>query len=98
MEPVTTPPRDPELWRQAKARARFKSHLFTYLSVNATLWVIWALTTHEHHEGLPWPVWSTFFWGIAVVSQAVRVYSGWNTSGLAEREYERLKRERSAGA
>lgn len=41
MEPLQ---RDPYLWQKAKARARFHSHLLTYLTVNATLWVIWALT------------------------------------------------------
>ncbi|GAA4362586.1 hypothetical protein GCM10023185_30660 [Hymenobacter saemangeumensis] len=93
METNTAPTRDPELWRQAKSRAAFKSHLFTYLSVNGLLWLIWAVTTRGRDQGLPWPVWSTFFWGIGVLSQAVRVYGGWDRKGMAEREYERLTRQ-----
>jgi len=94
MEPQAAPARDPELWRQAKARATFKSHLFTYLAVNGLLWLIWAVTTRGHDYGLPWPIWSTVFWGIGVVMQGIRVYAGWNKEGMAEREYERLARKR----
>lgn len=93
MEPTNpTPARDPQLWHQAKCRARFQSHLLTYLLVNALLWVIWGVTDHGHHDLLPWPVWSTVFWGIGVFFQGVRTYGGWNKHSLAEREYERLVR------
>ncbi|RYU81568.1 2TM domain-containing protein [Hymenobacter persicinus] len=93
--------RDPELWRIAKSRAKFKSHLFTYLWVNALLWIIWALTAGQHddwHMGrhgfnIPWPVWSTVFWGLGVFMNGVRVYSGFGGQ-MSEREYERLVRER----
>lgn len=91
---MPTPARDPEMWRLAKARAGFKSHLFSYLSVNSLLWLIWAVTTRGQDDFLPWPVWSTVFWGIGLVMQGVRVYGGWNKFGLAEREYERLMRQR----
>ena len=53
MEPLQ---RDPYLWQKAKARARFQSHLLTYLTVNATLWVIWALTERHQNGGIPWPL------------------------------------------
>jgi hypothetical protein len=92
--------RDPELWRQARSRAKFKSHLFTYLWVNSLLWVIWALTdnysgwhSNGHHFNIPWPLWSTAFWGFGVLMNGIRVYSGFGAS-LSEREYERLVRER----
>jgi hypothetical protein len=92
--------RDPELWRLAKSRAKFKSHLFTYLTVNALLWVIWALTDRHagwnmdsHHFNIPWPLWSTAFWGFGVLMNGIRVYSGFG-SQQSEREYERLVRER----
>lgn len=95
MQPTNlTPARDPQLWQQAKRQARFKSHLITYLAVNALLWVIWATTEHGHHDLLPWPIWSTVFWGIGLLLQGLRTYGGWNKDGLAEREYERLQRSR----
>ncbi|MBC6988155.1 MULTISPECIES: 2TM domain-containing protein [Hymenobacter] len=92
--------RDPELWRMAKARARFKSHLFTYLVVNSVLWVIWFLTNdysdwhgHGRHFDIPWPVWPTVFWGFGVLMNGIRVYSDFG-GRQSEREYERLVRER----
>ncbi|MCB2379918.1 2TM domain-containing protein [Hymenobacter sp. BT635] len=93
--------RDPQLWRLAKARAKFKTHLFTYLVVNALLWAIWLLTNANsggHHVGrhfgyIPWPVWSTVFWGFGVLMNGIRVYSGFGGQ-QSEREYERLVRER----
>ncbi|WP_345114191.1 2TM domain-containing protein [Hymenobacter algoricola] len=100
MEAATT--RDPELWRLAKARAKFKSHLFTYLVVNTLLWVIWFLT--DDYTGgpfgrrgfhIPWPVWPTVFWGFGVLMSGIRVYSSFGGQ-LSEREYERLVRQREA--
>lgn len=90
MEPIN---RDPHLWHQAKARARFKASLFTYFLVNALLWAIWALTG-RHANPIPWPLWVTFFWGIGLVAQGVSIYGLLGQSQLAEREYERLLRQR----
>ena len=101
---MEAPNRDPELWRLAKARAKFKSPLFTYLWVNALLWVIWGLTDggrggwhmNARHFNIPWPVWSTVFWGFGLLMNGIRVYSGFGGQ-LSEREYERLVRERDGG-
>ncbi|SNR67828.1 MULTISPECIES: 2TM domain-containing protein [Hymenobacter] len=84
--------RNPQLWRLAKQRAKFKSHLFTYLSVNALLWIIWAITDRQSSP-LPWPVWSTVFWGIGVFLNGLGVYGGLDRGNLSEREYERLVRQ-----
>jgi 2TM domain len=92
MEPLQ---RDPYLWQKAKARARFQSHLLTYLTVNATLWVIWALTERHHGGGIPWPVWSTVFWGIGLVGRGVAAYGGYNQAQRTQREYDRLVREQA---
>ena len=92
MEPLQ---RDPHLWQQAKARARFQSQLVTYLTVNATLWVIWALT-ERHHGGIPWPLWATAFWGIGLIGRGVAAYGGYSQEQRAVREYERLKQERGS--
>jgi len=92
MEPLQ---RDPYLWQKAKARARFHSHLLTYLTVNATLWVIWALTDRQHNGGIPWPIWSTVFWGIGLVARGVAAYGGYNQAQRAQREYDRLVRRQA---
>ncbi|MCR5887212.1 2TM domain-containing protein [Hymenobacter sp. J193] len=90
---TTTTPRDPQLWRMAKARAKFKSHLLTYVFVNTLLWVIWFVTGRDA-DPLPWPVWSTLFWGIGVFFQGLGTYGNINRGQLSEREYERLLRQR----
>ena len=94
--------RDPYLWQKAKARAKFQSHLVTYLSVNALLWVIWALTDGHFHGGLPWPIWTSAFWGFGLVMNGLSAY-GLAAGGLSreqrtQREYERLMREQGQGA
>ena len=95
METASTTPRDPQLWRMAKARAAFKSHLLTYVLVNALLWTIWAVT--DHHRGTPWPIWGTVFWGFGLFIQGLGTYSLFNRLDWSEREYERLVRQRSGG-
>ena len=94
MDALTTPARDPQLWQQAKTRARFKASLLTYILVNTMLWVIWGLTSHTQLEPLPWPAWSTIFWGLALLFRGVGTYGGWNKHVMAEREYERLTQQR----
>jgi hypothetical protein len=86
--------RDQRLWQIAKARTKFQSHLVTYLLVNAGLWLLWAFTTRpfepRHHDFLPWPVWSTVFWGVGVVAQGLTAYGSLNRGERTQREYERL--------
>jgi hypothetical protein len=92
--------RDPHLWRIAKARAKFKSHLTTYVLVNALLWAIWAFTSNYHgrHEDfLPWPIFPTLFWGLGVAIQGLTTYGYFGRSNWSEREYERLLREKQNG-
>ncbi|MBO2009789.1 2TM domain-containing protein [Hymenobacter negativus] len=93
--------RDPYLWQKAKARAKFQSHLVTYMVINAMLWVIWALTDGQFHGGLPWPIWTTAFWGFGLVMNGIAAYG--NTSGMSreqrtQREYEQLMREQARRA
>ncbi|MCC3158111.1 2TM domain-containing protein [Hymenobacter sp. 15J16-1T3B] len=94
--------RDPQLWRVARARAKFKSHLVTYLLVNALLWAIWYFTdgaVHYRRHGfdVPWPVWSTLFWGLGVAVQGLSTYGFVSQHSWSEREYQRLLRDRDAG-
>ena len=88
MEPQA---RDPYLWQKAKARTKFQSHLLVYGLVNGGLWLLWALTPHGR-EPLPWPIWTSAFWGFGLLTQGLAVYAGHSQSERTQREYERLLR------
>ena len=92
MEPLN---RDPHLWQKAKARIKFQSHLVVYALVNGGLWLLWALTPQPHGL-LPWPVWSTAFWGVGLVLNGLAVYGDSGRGQRTQREYERLVRERQS--
>lgn len=68
-------PRDVELRERAlkhlKKRRDFRGHLLVYVLVNASLVVIWAVTTPS---GFFWPIFFIVFWGIGVVMNAWDVY------------------------
>lgn len=93
MEPLN---RDPHLWQQAKARAKFQSHVVVYVLVNAGLWVIWAFSP-RHTETLPWPVWVAAFWGIGLVLRGVAAYGGCGQEQRTLREYQRLQQKQGLG-
>lgn len=82
--------RDPQLWKMAKARAGFKSHLYVYLFVNAGLWILWALgMAFSRGTHYPWPIWTSMGWGIGLVSHYFGVYTV-NEKKMVEREYQKL--------
>ena len=89
--------RDPQLWRIARRRAKFKAHFTTYLLVNALLWAIWFVTGAHTYGFLPWPIWSTVFWGIGVAIQGLTCYGFVSEQSWSEREYQQLLRDREAG-
>lgn len=101
--PQITSNHDPILWKQAKARVGFKTHLRAYLIVNAGLWLIWALTTvsfkmlHQSNGGwfFPWPLFSMLGWGIGLASHYYAVYHGKNERSMIEKEYEKLLSQRN---
>lgn len=98
MSNFTTPPpdRDPHLWDIAQKRASFKSHLASYVIVNGFLWGIWFFTSGRHgHDGLPWPVWPTFGWGIGLFFHFMGAYI-YPKGNSVEDEYQKLKKEREA--
>lgn len=84
--------RDQRLWQIAKARTKFQGHLLVYALVNAGLWLLWALlpASHGRHAELPWPIWTSVFWGLAVALQGFAAYSSLNRGQRTQREYERL--------
>lgn len=87
--------RNEELWMKAKRRAGFKRHFITYIVVNIMLWTIWVITSGKRLSeigGLPWPAYSTIFWGIGVFMNYLNVYVFYRNN-LAEREYLKLLKE-----
>lgn len=92
---LTTSERDPFLWKQAKARVGFKMHVRTYLTVNAGLWLIWALSSFSIRSFtqsdyiFPWPLFPMLGWGIGLVSHYFSVYNN-RERDLVEREYQKL--------
>ncbi len=89
----TQEPKDPQLWAIAKRRARFKRELVTYFVINAFLWLIWLLTTKGRNSGgIPWPIWPTAGWGIAIIIQYFEAYK-YPKENTAEKEYEKLKQQ-----
>jgi hypothetical protein len=91
---------DVELRRQAIRRAdmriAFRSHLMSYVIVNAGLVGIYVAT---NFGGYFWPIWPMLGWGIGVGVHATAVYM--DGEGLRDRmieeEIEKLRRSRGAG-
>lgn len=90
--------KDPILWEIAKKRASFKSHLMTYIIVNAFLWALWYFTTYRHSEGrwnpYPWPIWTTLGWGIGLAFHYAGAYV-FPKANSVETEYEKLNNKKS---
>jgi hypothetical protein len=87
--------KDPQLWDIARKRASFKSHLVIYLLVNAGLWLIWYFTgARTYGNTIPWPAWSSFGWGIGLVSHYVSAYTS-SGANAVEKEYDKLTQKQS---
>ncbi len=77
--------------RRVKKRRDFHSHLVVYLTVNAVLWGLWAVTGAETDSWHPWPLWITLAWGIGVFFNAWDVYGRRPITELEiQREIERM--------
>jgi len=59
--------------KRLRDRRDFSTHLVAYLTVNAFLWILWAVT-EDNKVGVPWPLWVTLGWGIGLVINAWNVY------------------------
>ncbi|WP_223651026.1 2TM domain-containing protein [Hymenobacter psoromatis] len=97
MQPTSPTPasiREQRLWQVARARVKFQSHALVFVLVNAGLWLLWALLpeSHSRHE-LPWPIWTSLFWGFGLALQGFAAYSRLNCGERTQREYERLLTE-----
>jgi hypothetical protein len=85
----TPPGKDPQLWYVARKRASFRGHLVSYILVNAFLWLLWIFSASNSYRGIPWPLWSTFGWGIGLAFHYASAYLS-TGERLAEKEYEKL--------
>lgn len=89
--------RDPKIWNIAKKRAGFKSHFYSYIIVNAFLWLLWLITTPAAARTghIPWPVWPLLGWGVGLAFHFVFTYIvKYDEMEETEKEYQRLvKRE-----
>jgi uncharacterized protein (DUF486 family) len=89
-------PTDEELRQIARKTAEEKSgfyiHLGIYIAVNLFLIAIWWTTGGP--GTFPWFIFILFGWGIGIVGHYVGVFRGKAyVERMAEREYQRMKRE-----
>ena len=83
--------KDKELWKLAKKRVAFKSHLLTYIGVNAMFWFIWYFSAGtEKDNDFPWPVWPMLGWGIGLAFSYLDAYV-FTRQNAVEKEYDKLK-------
>ncbi len=87
--------KDERLWQIATQRAQFKGKVFTYLAVNAFLWILWWFT-HGNSDIkidsniIPWPAWVSLGWGFGLVLKYVKIYH-LKTEDEIQKEYDKLK-------
>ena len=87
---------DEQLRKKAKERAELKIgfywHLPIYVIVNIMLFLIWFYTG----QGFPWFIFPLIFWGIGLVAHGLNAFvsKGSFTERMAEKEYEKMKKDR----
>jgi len=84
--------RDERLWKIAMKRASFKRHLITYILINGFLWFMWWWGAGSDNGGIPWPIFPTAGWGLGLAFNYFDAY-GSDKNTLAEKEYERLRKD-----
>jgi len=88
-DPAGSTPTRHEAIRSLERKRAFRSHLVTYVLVNALLVVIWAVTG----AGFFWPIFPIAGWGIGLASHAWSIHGRRPISeDQIRREQEHLKR------
>jgi len=78
-------------YRIAEEKIGFYMHLTAFVVVNAGLWLLWYFSG----GGFPWPAFITFFWGFGLVMHGAGTLFGHGYKNrIAEREYEKMRRQR----
>jgi len=70
-----------------KKKREFQAHLIAYVTVNAFLVVIWAVTSRDFF----WPVFPILGWGIGLVFHWWDTYRGEPSEDQIQREIDRLR-------
>lgn len=87
---------DQALWETAKRRVGFRSHLLTYIIINAFLWALWYFShdSENLNDPFPWPMWTTLGWGVGIAFHFARTYLN-NETNSVEQEYQKLKNKQT---
>jgi hypothetical protein len=86
--------------QRVKRRAKFYKDVVSFLTVNFILWMVWGWPilrgeTSLQAGGTPWPLFVTLFWGIALVSDAIKAFFDFDKDTAFDREMQReISRER----
>jgi hypothetical protein len=84
------------LWKEAKKRVSFRNHLYSYLIINAFMWIMWLLNGREYNETpFPWPLWCTLGWGFGLFWHYMTAFVMGNKFNQVEKEFEKLKQKDS---
>lgn len=78
--------KDEKLWKEAKERVDFRTHLAVYAAVNVLLIIIDLLTSPGHI----WFYWVTIFWGFGLLMHGLSTFV-FPKGRAVEKEYEKLK-------
>jgi hypothetical protein len=70
-----------------KRKRDFRNHLFVFVLVIASLWVIWAVAG----LGFPWPIFPMLGWGIGLAFHGVDTYREPFTEEDVQAEVQRLR-------
>lgn len=70
-----------------KRKRDFRNHLAVFVLINASLWVVWAVTG----AGFPWPVFPLVGWGIGVAFHAFDTFRKPFTEDDLRAEMQRLR-------
>ena len=86
--------KDEKLWKLAKQRADFQDSLIGFVVLSVICWAVWYFTSGRYgvQERTPWPLWVMFGLGIGLVFKFIKAYKT-DRDTLAEREYEKLKKQ-----
>jgi hypothetical protein len=88
--------KDPQLWEIAQKRASFKSHLATYIVINAFFWILWYFTGQNRSTGgIPWPLWPAMGWGIGLFFHWMSAYV-FHRANAVENEYDKLRKQQES--
>jgi hypothetical protein len=96
--PFTGPPTDLRTLavKSLRRKQEFRTHLFTYVVVNALIWAVWLFAGLASNDWVPWPLFPLFGWGIGIGFHAWSVY-GPPSRPISEAEIDREVKRMGGG-